>query len=147
MRNGNAIRPAGAAILALAAQLYAGGFYLQAGNADSVEAQKANAVLTVKAVGCNDPAKTAVTATAEGLVNGERRTIPLKLSPLSESGSYALTRQWPKEGRWVIHLSATSNVGVAEALAVDGPGGMDVTHGTGGHLVFTPSEIDWMLRK
>jgi hypothetical protein len=128
----------GGAILALAAQLYAGGFYLQAGKPDTEEARKANAVLTMKATGCNDPAKTTVTATAEGLVNGERRTIALKLTPLSEPGSYALTRQWPKEGRWVIHLSATSNIGVAEALAVEGPGGMEVTHG---------SDVEAMLRR
>jgi hypothetical protein len=147
MRNGNAIRFAGAAILALAAQLHAGGFFLQAAKPATAEALKAGAVLAVKAEGCNDPAKTSVTATAEGLVNGQRRSIPLKLLPLSETGSYAITRQWPQEGRWVIHVSAASDVGVAEALAVEGPAALDITHGTAGHLVFTASDIDAMLRK
>ena len=147
MRNGNAIRLAGAAILALSAQLHAGGFYLQAGNPNSAEARKAGAVLVLKAEGCNDPAKTVVTATAEGFVNGRRRTIPLKLSALSEPETYALTRQWPTERKWVIHLSATSNAGVAEALAVEGPGGMEVTHGAAGHPAFTQTEIEAMLRE
>ena len=61
--------------LAAAGQLMAGGFWLQLGNPEaSAEARKANAVVTIKAVGCHDPASAKVTATAVGMVNGERRT-------------------------------------------------------------------------
>ena len=46
-----------AAVLALAGQLWAGGFYLQLGNPEAnPEARKLSAALLVKAVGCHDPA-------------------------------------------------------------------------------------------
>jgi hypothetical protein len=147
MRNGNAIRPAGAAILALAAQLYAGGFYLQTGNPDSPEARKMNAVLTVKVAGCHDPASAVVTATAIGLVKGERRSIPLRLSSLSDPGTFAISQQWPKEGRWVIQLSGRSDGAVTTTLVSAGPAGVDVGHGKAEMRVFTADEVDAMLRR
>ena len=67
-----------AAVLALAGQLFAGGFWLQLGNPEaSAEARKVNAVVTIKATGCHDPALAKVTATAIGMVDGQRRSIPL----------------------------------------------------------------------
>src|SRR5579872_3318608 len=89
--------------LALAGQLFAGGFFLQLGNPEaSPEALKAGAVLTVKATGCHNPATAKLTATAVGVVNGERREIPLKVTQLSEPGAFAISQQWPSEGKWVI---------------------------------------------
>src|SRR5467141_278979 len=89
--------------LALAGYLMAGGFWLQVGNPEaSPEAQKANAVVTLKVAGCHDPTLATVTANAVGLVNGERRSIPLQLTKLSGPGMYAVSQQWPKEGKWVI---------------------------------------------
>jgi hypothetical protein len=147
MRNGNAIRTAGAVILALAAQLCAGGFYLQADKADSLEARKVNAVLTVKAVGCHDPASAKVTATAIGLANGERRSIPLKIDALSAPGTFAIAQQWPKEGRWVIQLSGRSDSAVTSTLVKAGPSGVDFGQGKAEMRVFTADEVDAMLRE
>jgi hypothetical protein len=146
MRNGNAIRTAAAAILALAAQLCAGGFYLQAGKAESAEARKVNAVLTVKAVGCHDPASAKVTATAIGLVNGERRSMPLKIDALSEPGMFAIAQQWPKEGRWVIQLAGRSDNVVTTTLVKAGPSGVDFGQEKAEMRVFTADEVDAMLR-
>ena len=65
---------AATAVLALAGQLSAGGFYLVLGNPDaSAEARKVNAVLTIQATGCHAPATAALRATAIGIVNGQRR--------------------------------------------------------------------------
>ena len=90
-------------MLACAGQMFAGGFWLQVGNPEAnAAAGKMGAVVTIKAVGCHDPATAKVTATAVGVVNGERRTIPLELKPLAEPGAYALSQQWPREGKWVI---------------------------------------------
>ena len=51
--------------LALAGYLVAGGFWLQVCNPEaSPEAQKANAVVTLKVAGCHDPATAKVTARA-----------------------------------------------------------------------------------
>jgi hypothetical protein len=89
--------------LAAAMSLVAGGFALQLGKPSAnPEAQAKNAVLVVRGYACAAPEKTTVSATAEGIVNGRRESIPLKLIPLSGESTYALTRQWPSSGKWVI---------------------------------------------
>lgn len=136
-----------AAALALAGQLLAGGFYLQVGNPEaSTEAKKLNAVVTVKATGCHDPALARLTATAIGVVNGERREIPLKVAALSTPGMFAITQQWPKEGRWVIRLEADNGTQFTSSLLPAGPEGVDRYHDRADHRHFTTTEIDAMLR-
>lgn len=99
-----------AAALASAASLIAGGFLLELGKPSAnPEAQAKHAVLVVRSIACVAPEKTTVTATAEGVLNGKRQSIPLKLIPLAGEGVYAqstfaLTRQWPADGNWVITL-------------------------------------------
>jgi hypothetical protein len=91
--------------LGVAMLLRAGGFALQIGKPSAnPEAQTKNAVLVVRGYACAAPEKTTVSAIAEGLVNGERHTIALKLIPLSAQSTYALTRQWPNQGKWVITI-------------------------------------------
>jgi len=53
-----------------------------------------------------------VAGTAEGIVNGERRTIKLEFTETSRTGVYGLRRQWPTEGVWtlVINGGATAVV-------------------------------------
>src|SRR5213595_2400836 len=41
-----------------------------------------------------------VTGTAEGIVNGERRSVKLEYSETSRDAVYALKRMWPSEGVW-----------------------------------------------
>ena len=63
------------------------------------------AALTIRAVGCEgDPSTARVEAVAIGLVNGERRTLSLKVASLPEKGVFAIAQQWPNEGHWVIRL-------------------------------------------
>jgi hypothetical protein len=137
-----------AALLALAGPLFAGGFYLQLGNPEaSPEARKLNAVVTVKSVGCVEPGSTKISATAIGTVNGERREIPLKLEALSTPGMFALTQQWPKEGRWVIRLEATNGSRFTTSLVTAGPDGVDRFHDKAGNQQFSSSDIEAMLRQ
>ena len=100
----------GAAIaLCAAMSLFAGGFALQLGKpSTNSEAHAKSAVLVVRGYACVAPEKTTVSATAEGTVNGRRQSIPLKLVPLSGESTYALIRQWPTEGKWVITLVETN---------------------------------------
>ena len=65
-----------------------------------------------------------VEGTAEGIVNGERRTIKLEFTNTSRTGVYGLRRMWPTEGVWtlVIKMSraaedgAAGKVGLAERV-------------------------------
>ena len=136
-----------AAAVALAGQLFAGGFYLQLGNPEaSPEARKHNAVLTVMATGCHDPGSAQLTANAIGVVNGERKSIPLTVTKLSTPGMFALTQQWPKEGRWVLDLTAKNDEQFTNTLVKVGPDGIDRLHPKWSPKQFAASDIEAMLQ-
>lgn len=86
----------------------AGGFWVSIQTPSTVkDAAARNAVVLVRADGCHNPADAVITGTAEGLVNGVRRSIPLKLDPVSQPGTYAVAPQWPADGVWVLKFNAT----------------------------------------
>ncbi len=135
-----------AALLVLAGQLLAGGFWLQLGNPEaSPEARKANAVVTIKAVGCHDPATAKVSATAIGVVDGKRQTIPLTVTRLPGTGMFALAQQWPKTGRWVIQLLGTNGEQFTNTLLIAGPDGVDRLHAKSDMKKFSSRDIEAML--
>ncbi len=82
------------------------------------------AFLVVNTYHHGDPAAMALQGSAEGVVRGERRSIPLRFGATGRRGSHALTRQWPTEGKWVlsIQLREGDSVG-ASALVVLGADG------------------------
>ncbi|HMJ59266.1 MAG TPA: hypothetical protein VK467_09020 [Gemmatimonadales bacterium] len=47
-----------------------------------------------------------VEGTAEGIVNGERRTVKLVFAETSRTGVYSLRRQWPTDGVWTLVIKA-----------------------------------------
>jgi hypothetical protein len=63
------------------------------------------AFLVVHAFHHGTPTAFPVTGTAEGIVNGARRTIALSFAPTSRTGAYALAKQWPNEGTWTLVVS------------------------------------------
>jgi hypothetical protein len=115
-----------AILLAAAVPLLAGGLFVTLGNPDAnPEARALKAVLTLKLAGCGQPEKATISATAIRLADGQRQTIPLKLTALSEPGSYAVTRQWPEKERWVLQFVATDQGRVTSTLVAAGPDGID----------------------
>jgi len=134
------------AVMALALQVWAGGFFLTLESPDAnPEARKLNAVLTVKMDGCHDPASAKVTGTAIGTVNGERKEIPLDLRALSTPGLYAVTQQWPKLGRWVLQFTASLDTMFTNVLVTATPEGIG-KDAKGDSRAFTAAEISAMLR-
>ena len=92
-----------------AVSLLAGGFSLEITRPmENSEARAKKAVLAVHTYACAQPENTRITATAEGIVNGRRQSIPLTLEALSQPGTFALTRQWPADGRWMITVTASN---------------------------------------
>ena len=90
------------ALAAIAGPVLAGYPVLIIGNPKaSAPARAMHAVLTVKPAGCLAPESSTVTGNAIGIVDGQRRSIPLTLKPLPETGLYAVTTRWPAEGKWV----------------------------------------------
>src|SRR5882724_8522690 len=79
---------------ALAAPLIAGSFVLQLGNPQAnPEAVAKGAVLVARVAGCHDPAKAAVTATAEYIVDGKRQSTALTMIPLNPPGTFGVKRE------------------------------------------------------
>jgi hypothetical protein len=134
------------AITALAGQLFAGSLILQLGNPEAnAEAKRANAVLVIKATGCHDPSTAQLTATAVGMVDGKRQSIPLQLTKLSEAGAFALSQQWPKSGKWVIELVGRNGEQFTNALVTAGPEGIDRTHAKFAMKAFSKSDVEALL--
>ena len=46
-----------------------------------------------------------VIGSAEGIVNGQRKSVALRFEATGKPDVYALRKQWPAEGRWVLKLS------------------------------------------
>jgi hypothetical protein len=93
----------------IAAPVLAGALTLQVDDPKTnSEALAKNAVVAAHITACHSPEKTSVTATAEGIVNGKRQTISLKVIRLSEPGAFAVTHEWPREGKWTVKMVATN---------------------------------------
>jgi hypothetical protein len=108
--------------LALAASARAGGPPVLA--VEMAPAAKGKeAALVVRAVQCGEPLTAELTARAEGVVGGERRTLPLKLRSTKTAGLYEVPRSWPAEGRWVLTFTV-DNHGTGTTIVELGPDGL-----------------------
>jgi hypothetical protein len=87
------------------------------------------AVLLLHAYSCGQPFAATVTGTAEGLVAGDRRTIPLTLEPTGETGVYAVKKQWPSEGTWVLAFTMDERGKVSTVVTLGPNGGVEMTEG------------------
>jgi hypothetical protein len=76
------------------------------------------AYLLVHAFHHGTPVGLPVRGTAEGIVDGRRRTVTLEFASTSRPGVYALTRQWPAEGRWLLAITVTQGGTDAGATAL-----------------------------
>jgi hypothetical protein len=91
--------------LSVVMPLLGGGFYLELGTPSASQDPKAKgAVVLAHFIGCHEPEKGVLTATAEGLVRGKRETIALQPVAMEKAGLFAIQRQWPAEGKWVLRL-------------------------------------------
>ena len=71
------------------------------------DATTRDALLLVHAFQHGTPANFPIAGTAEGIVEGKRRTVTLSFTRTSRQGVYALKKQWPTEGRWVLAIAVT----------------------------------------
>jgi hypothetical protein len=148
-----------AALLAAggASIVFAGGFQLAVEVPNSPAGHSKDAVLLVRTFGCMQPKDADVTATAEGIVNGNRQSVPLEMK-LDATGVYELRQQWPAEGTWMLSLTGTYNgmtCTVFVELAANGkvhpdtfikPGQKTGTHARAFLRKPTSNEIDAALR-
>jgi hypothetical protein len=103
-------------MLGLATQGWAGGQQVVA--QVSADGQS----IVVRTYRCGTPASLSLRGTAEGLVNGERRTLALEAKPGDEPGVFRVARQWPEEGRWALVFGVSNGKGEVSSLVVLEPG-------------------------
>ena len=60
---------------------------------------------TVRTYSCNATDQFDPWAHAEGMVDGKRQSVLLRLHPAGAPGVYQFSRAWPQEGRWMIRLN------------------------------------------
>lgn len=71
------------------------------------DATTRDAFLVVHAYHHGTPTGFPVSGTAEGIVNGERKSLRLSFSATSRAGVFALRKQWPDDGTWTLLVSVT----------------------------------------
>jgi hypothetical protein len=72
---------------------------------------------------CAEPARAQISATAEGLLKGDRRSLSLNVVTSSKPGVYAVFQSWPREGDWVVSLKGTCAGAQAGAIIPIGQNG------------------------
>src|SRR5947209_4930454 len=93
----------------LAVHAYGGALVLRVSNpAAALDSQARHALVIASTTACRSPEKTSVTAFAEGIQDGVRRSLPLKVFRLSEPGSFAVSGPLPGTGYWLIRVTATN---------------------------------------
>lgn len=53
-----------------------------------------------------------VSGTAEGIVEGRRRTVPLRFDATAQPGTFALRSQWPTDGTWLVRISVANTTAI-----------------------------------
>lgn len=74
------------------------------------------AYLLVHAFHHGEPGSFVVEARAEGVVDGQRKTLPLTLEKTDKEGVFALRQQWPDKGDWVVVITGAPGDGSVTAL-------------------------------
>lgn len=92
--------------------------------ANPYDDQTRQAFLVVNTYHHDEASRAAMRGSAEGIVRGERRSVPLTFRATSRPGAYALTQQWPREGKWILTLTLHGAHGIeASGLVVLGADG------------------------
>jgi hypothetical protein len=101
----------------------------------------------VRALACDEPAQVRMTGTAEGIVNGQRQSVALKLISADTPGVFLVSRQWP-DGAWVVNLTGTcpGRSATAAVIVPMGPKGFDKASSTFLDRAPKASEIDAALK-
>lgn len=147
-----------ALLLGISSPAVAGGFQLSVeAPGASADSQLKDVVLIARTYGCHQPADARLSAAAEGLVNGARKSVPLELRSIG-SGVYAIKQQWPSEGTWVLALTGAYNGMTSSVLVELGANGnvlpgtrieegsLKGVHAKGARRAWIAEDIDSALR-
>ncbi len=75
----------------------------------------------VHTLSCGREMALGVRGTAEGVVNGARRTVPLKIEAVGD-GVYRFRRSWPQDGEWIVRLAVDKPHGAVTLASIASDG-------------------------
>lgn len=97
----------------LASSAWAGGQQVKA------EAAADGKAVVVRTYRCGTPSSFKLVGTAEGVVDGARKTIPLAIARAGEEGVFTVARQWPAEGKWALVFSVEGSHAVSTLVELE----------------------------
>jgi hypothetical protein len=92
-----------------------------------------------------------ITGTAEGLVNGQRRTVNLRFDRTSEANVFGVSKNWGSDGVWVLNIGTVEEHGGAGSVVGVDRSGLPAfvrfpRTVEGASRIATSAEVEAMLR-
>jgi Tol biopolymer transport system component len=97
--------------------------------------------VVVRTYRCGTPSSFTVVGTAEGVVDGARKTIPLAIARAGEEGVFTVARQWPADGKWVLVFSVEGGHAVSALVELEPGAAIRVARQTMTHGKPTPAAV------
>lgn len=88
--------------------------------ANPLDHETRGAALAVRVFHHDRSAEGTMRGMAEGIVDGERRSIALEFKATSEHGRYAIPQVWPATGEWVLTINASGGATLLVHLGANG---------------------------
>ena len=85
--------------------------------------------------------------TAEGLVDGQTRSVPLKLTRTAEPSVFAVEQQWPSEGRWVLTFRTEGGAFVNALVELEPGTTLRIASQESTYKKITPNQIAAALQR
>jgi hypothetical protein len=104
------------------------------------------AVFVFRTQGCSDPARVQVSGTAEGILQGTRRSVALKIVTTAQPNVYGVFQNWPAAGDWVVNLKGACGDANAGAIIPIGPKGFIRESSKLLSRSATPEEVETVLK-
>jgi len=128
-----------ATVVLLAQSAWAGGQQVRA------EAAADGRSVLVRTYRCGTPSSFTVVGTAEGVVGGARKTIPLALARAGEEGVFTVARQWPAEGKWALVFTVEGSHAVSTLVELEPGAAIRVARQRTSYEKPTPSDVHAVL--
>ena len=101
--------------------------------------------VVVRTFRCGAPSSFTVVGTAEGIVDGARKTIPLTIARASEEGVFTVARQWPAEGKWALVFSVEGSHAVSTMAELEPGATIRIARQKATYEKPTPGEVQAVL--
>jgi hypothetical protein len=134
-------------VLSLSLTFAVSGVAFAGGQQIAVEVAKDGKSLLVHTYRCGTPSEFTVIGTADGLVDGQARSLPLKLTRTAEASVFAVERQWPSEGRWVLTFRTEGGAFVNALVELQPGATLRIASQESTYRKITPSQIATALQR